>query len=459
MALKKLGLDFEIVGTSEIDKFAIISYASIHNQSDEVEIDYPSKEEMIDYLKNKNIGLDFKTKKVKLPRNLKELKLLYKACILSKCYGDISLLNTDKLPDIDLFTYSFPCQDVSIAGLQKGLEQGQTRSGLLYECERIIEGKKPKYLLLENVKNLVSKKFKPQFEEWLEYLESLGYSNYWQVLNAKDYGIPQNRERVFVVSILNDDKKDFKFPSKQPLNLKLIDLLQTEIDEDLYINTERANTLISKLLEKDEIKNTVTRCDSTIMKPKALDVANAITARCNAGIQNQQSIGVAVCEKKEIIKVGDLEVDGWLDQSKRVYSGQGISPTLHTKIGSENGGIKILVPQATKQGYVEMSVPGVCDLSYPNSKTRRGRVQDCGQSCPTLTTEKQDICYIDKNEIDQYRIRRLSANECWRLMGISDEDFHKAEKHVSQSQLYKQAGNAIVVNVLEAIFRELFKNK
>ena len=236
-------------------------------------------------------------------------------------------------------------------------------------------------------------------------------------------------------------------------------MLQTEIDEDLYINTERANTLISKLLEKDEIKNTVTPCDSTIMKPKALDVANAITARCNAGIQNQQSIGVAVCEKKEIIKVGDLDVDGWIDQSKRVYSDQGISPTLHTKIGSENGGIKILVPQATKQGYVEMSVPGVCDLSYPNSKTRRGRVQDCGQSCPTLTTEKQDICYIDKNEIDQYRIRRLSANECWRLMGISDEDFHKAEKHVSQSQLYKQAGNAIVVNVLEAIFRELFKNR
>ena len=318
MALKKLGLDFEIVGTSEIDKFAIISYASIHNQLDEVEIDYPSKEEMIDYLKNKNIGLDFKTKKVKLPRNLKELKLLYKACILSKCYGDISLLNTDKLPDIDLFTYSFPCQDVSIAGLQKGLEQGQTRSGLLYECERIIEGKKPKYLLLENVKNLVSKKFKLDFDKWVEYLESLGYSNYYKVLNAKDYGIPQNRERVFLVSILNDDKKDFKFPVGQDLNLKLIDMLDTTIDEDLYINTERANTLISKLLEKDEIKNTVTPCDSTIMKPKALDVANAITARYNAGIQNQQSIGVAVCEKKEIIKVGDLDVDGWIDQSKRV---------------------------------------------------------------------------------------------------------------------------------------------
>ena len=149
MALRNLGVEHEVVAISEIDKFAIKSYEAIHGQT----------------------------------RNL----------------GDITKINTEDIPDHDLFTYSFPCQDISIAGKMRGLDkESGTRSSLLWECERIIKAKKPKYLLMENVKNLVGKKFKSYFEEWLKVLEDLGYSNYWRVLNSQDFNVPQNRERVFV---------------------------------------------------------------------------------------------------------------------------------------------------------------------------------------------------------------------------------------------------------------------
>lgn len=149
-ALQRLGVPHRIVGISEIDKYAIQSYNAIFGET----------------------------------RN----------------YGDI--MQIEKLDYADLWTYSFPCTDISVAGRQEGIIKGVTRSGLLYEVQRLLEKSKecnelPKYLLLENVKNLVGKKFKPQFDAWLEYLDALGYNTYWQVLNAKDYGVPQNREREY----------------------------------------------------------------------------------------------------------------------------------------------------------------------------------------------------------------------------------------------------------------------
>jgi DNA (cytosine-5)-methyltransferase 1 len=150
-------------------------------------------------------------------------------------YGDISKINWDEVPDFDLFTYSSPCQDFSNAGLQRGGEEGSgTRSSLLWECRRAILAKKPKYLLLENVKALVSKKFLPVFNKWKAELESYGYSNFAQVLNAKDYGIPQNRERIFLVSILGDEK--YSFPKPFPLELRLKDMLEKEVDEKYYLS-------------------------------------------------------------------------------------------------------------------------------------------------------------------------------------------------------------------------------
>lgn len=190
-ALKKLGIPHKVIGISEIDKFSIQSYEAMHGKTHN--------------------------------------------------YGDIR--NIKSLDYADLWTYSFPCQDLSVAGRREGIKR-ETRSGLLLEVERLLNdavvgGLQPKYLLLENVKNLVGKKFKPDFDLWLEKLNLLGYNNYWQVLNAKDYGVPQNRERVFVVSIRKDlDIKGYKFPEKIPLDKKLKDVLEPEVAEKYYLSDE-----------------------------------------------------------------------------------------------------------------------------------------------------------------------------------------------------------------------------
>ena len=153
-------------------------------------------------------------------------------------YGDISKIDWPVVPDFDLFTYSFPCTDVSNSGLQKGLEEGSgTRSSLLWECRKAIIAKKPKYLLLENVKALVGKKFKPYFDKWCNELSEYGYNNYWQVMNAKDYGVPQNRERVFLLSIRKDvDDGNFVFPQKFELKEFLKDKLEDAVDDKYYLS-------------------------------------------------------------------------------------------------------------------------------------------------------------------------------------------------------------------------------
>ncbi len=155
-------------------------------------------------------------------------------------YGDICAIDETKLPYYDLITYSSPCQDFSIAGKQRGGEKGSgTRSSLLWECERIIRAVRPKYLLMENVKALTSKKFFPLFQKWLNTLEKMGYLNFWQVLNSKDYGIPQNREHVFAVSILNGG--DYQFPAPQPLTKRLKDVLEKDVDEKYYLSDKLLN--------------------------------------------------------------------------------------------------------------------------------------------------------------------------------------------------------------------------
>lgn len=215
--------DCTVVNTSEIDKNAMVSYATIHcGLSNEMIINskYPSREQMAQYLIGRNIGFDFKKRShydwLKLARkNNNELNKYYLACVLSHNLGDISSIKS--LNYADLWTYSFPCTDISIAGKQEGIKKGKTRSGLLYEVERLLElavhnKNQPKYLLLENVKNLVGNKFKRQFDEWLNRLDELGYNTYWKIVNSKNCGIPQNRERCFAISIRKDiDTIKFKF--------------------------------------------------------------------------------------------------------------------------------------------------------------------------------------------------------------------------------------------------------
>jgi DNA (cytosine-5)-methyltransferase 1 len=286
---------------------------------------------------------------------------------------------------------------------------------------------------MENVKNLVSKKHKENFFKWLKVLESYGYKNYWEVLNATDYKVPQNRERVFCISILGD--QGYLFPNPSELKLRLKDLLENEVDEKFYLKKEIQNRFVYK------------------NSPSII-----------AGNTNPSQKGM----------------------NGNVYKIDSFAPTLTTNKGE---GIKII--NATKKtGFLYATDGDGIDLNYPDSKTRRGRVQP--QQAHTLTTTGEYGVLelagtIENNWTDQmkrvylkegisptldtmqgrhrqpkilenFRIRKLTPLECWRLMDVSDEDFYKVKNAgISDSQLYKLAGNSIVCNVLVEIFRNLFK--
>ena len=371
MALRNIGIDYEVIGISEIDKFAFKSYEAIHG----------------------------------------------KTCN----FGDITKIN--KLPYCDLLTYSFPCQDLSIAGQQKGISK-DTRSGLLLEVERLLlkakeNGTLPKYLLLENVKNLVGKKFIKDFERWLSFLNNLGYYSNWEVLNAKDYGIPQNRERVFVVSSL--ENIHYNFPKQVELKSKMKDLLEEKVDDKYYLSEK-----LLKCFSDTKNRNGFTRGEK--FNPRKLENCNtafAITTR--AGARPTDNF---------IIQLGNLkntESFGGNPQTGRVYSPDGISPCLNTMQG---GGLEPKILQKAhgfnKGGIKENIVPALTKSSW------------------------QENNFLS----DNMRIRKLTPLECWRLMGFRDMDYYAAKSvGISDAQLYKQAGNSIVVTVLEAIFRNLFFKK
>lgn len=238
MALRNIGLDFEVVGISEVDRYGLIAYDAIHNNDEVIEL--KTKEEMLEEFAKRNIAYNFSTGKCEIPKNEEEIRKLYEAHVRSKNYGDITKIDVNELPDFDLFTYSFPCKNISVAGKQAGLAEGSgTQSSLVWECRDIIKTKKPKYLLMENVKNLVGKNHKPFFDLWCKELEEMGYINYWKVLNGKNFGVPQNRERVMMVSILNNSKATYLLPSKSNRPTQCIaDIMENVVDAKFYVNKE-----------------------------------------------------------------------------------------------------------------------------------------------------------------------------------------------------------------------------
>lgn len=458
MALRNLGIDHEVVAVSDVDEFTVKSYAAIHDSDKSVS--EVSDEEMQDYLEKRNIPLNDKG----VRKNLKgkKLKEFYEACIKSNNLGDISKVETHDIPDHDLFTYSFPCQDISVAGKGSGLDEGSdTRSGLLWECQKVIYGKRPKYLLLENVKNLVGKKHKHNFDKWLEWLEKQGYTNYHQILNAKDYGVPQNRERVFVVSILGHHEP-YEFPEPIELELRLKDVLEDVVDERYYLDNEKANKLISTVASKHEI-NEPTPTDGGLKKPKPREVANTITARYDAGVSNQQSMGTMVIEpnnKKDSdsLAVGFIpRTNGTQHQSNTVYRIDKESPSVSAT--DYKNPIKVLLDNDTIDNEPKAErLGGIFDKD--GTKHQAGAVWDKDHLSPALDTMQggwRQPSVVEGADRNDYRIRKLTPKECWRLMGFSDDDFHKAEGVNSNTQLYKQAGNSIVVDVLEGIFKQLLE--
>jgi DNA (cytosine-5)-methyltransferase 1 len=359
MALRDIGANYECVGWSEIDRWSIKAHNAV----------FP---ELVD-------------------RN----------------YGDITKIDWNAVPDFDLFTYSFPCTDISSAGEQKGFKEGSgTRSSLLWECRRPIAAKRPKFLLMENVKALVSGKYCPLFLKWESWLRSLGYVNYTEILNAKDYGVPQNRERVFMLSILNGCWYEFPHPVR--LEKRLKDVLELEVDEKYFLNERGINYVKKKLGKYTAINGEVAMC---------------LTAN---GCANWT--GTFISDKP--IQIGATKETAWNRQQYRVYDPTGISPTITTKLG---GGLepKILIRGCGFNKGGEADIPG------------------------TITGSAWE-----QNNLLAYagRIRRLTPRECLRLMDVSDGDIDKIQAAgISDTQQYKLAGNSIVKAPMMGIFRNMLK--
>ena len=383
-ALERLNIEHEVVDYVEIDKYAVKSFNAIH-------------------------GTNFEPQ---------------------------DITKWDKQIEVDLIMHGSPCQDFSLAGKQAGGDKDSgTRSSLLYETLRIVAKLKPKYVVWENVKNIISKKHRHNFDNYLEQMESLGYTNYYQVLNAKDYGIPQNRERVFTISILDNNEK-YKFP-----NDKIESNLQDFLDKNVNIKTkpscEKAfNKEYEQIITSDkeiyqcDVKGGYQDCKVGIKVSPTIRANN----NCTHILQKfefppKQELKLRLkdmledeVDEKYYFKKDYLNKKGWFTQN-----------------------------QQTANSFKEDFNIGLFDYSSSDSFAKGKR--DYGFR-DIMGTIKTILKYGIYDNID-FRIRKLTPKECFRLMGFDDEDFEKASQVNSNSQLYKQAGNSIVVNVLMAIFKEL----
>ena len=521
-AFCRIGLDWELVNYCEIDRWASLSYSMVNQCSESL--------------------------------NLRDVRTVTAETVRDR--------------QVDLITYGFPCQDISIAGKQQGFvnDSGEsTRSGLFFEALRIIKELRPRYAIAENVKALTSAKFKNEFATVLSSLEEAGYNNYWRVLNAKDYGIPQNRERVFIVSIRRDvDEGDFQFPDKEPLMLRLRDMLEPaeSVDEKYYLSTEREGVrkLIAELESRYRINSNTVVCAAsrrrnpanpsdcttgspteqrlvphsdgctntltTVQKDNLLLVAESgiithgrVCEHHHTGCYVHDPAGISVApiaghppiiNHPSIIQIGNIAKDPNREHIQdRIYDPSGLAPTLNT-VGGGNLEPKITIdgtigPHETdrvtnKDGMVQTlkatdykNLPKiVIDGATRDVQRQRARVYNPNGLSATITAsdykEPPQISVIgqlkggekgrvvDRDGIDytltatEYkdplkiaepgntrtvRIRKLTPRECWRLMGFLDAEFDRVHG-ISNSQLYKQAGNSIVVNVLSALLSQLF---
>ena len=448
MALKRLGVKVDVVGYSEIDKFAIQVYEALHG-------------------KHKN-------------------------------YGGIG--SFDRLPpNIDICTWSFPCQDISLAGKQRGMEDG-SRSNYGYVFLDTVEAtpyhERPKVLLMENVRALFSATFRDDWREIQLRLERMGYTNYADVLNAKDYGVAQNRERVFIVSILGE--YNYTFPKPIPLTKRLKDYLEDEVDEKYYLSDKQIEQIANwkaynKPLENaksenDETIQTITAKSNTSMNSSMILIKEATKqgyalAQDGDGVYINRphqkrgvvqkgmiqtiktsgaDVGVVVKDtrnlkekladdliKSGIVKGGEVINHSYTNKSKNpnsrltledyIETNNGIMPTLTTRVDT----LGVVVKDS--ENYIYHKSLGGIDNSRRAYKTNK--------IMGTITTHQDNSKVLLDNPL---RIRKLTPREALRLMDVSDSDIDIITSTVSNAQAYKLAGNSIVVSVLEAIFRNLF---
>jgi DNA (cytosine-5)-methyltransferase 1 len=548
-ALRQLGLNYEVVATCDCDQNAILSYVAMRHDIDKElkDFDFPTQDKMIEYLQAKNIGFDWKKNKHTITSRtpITKLKQYYIADKLSRNLGDIS--RVEKLPYADLVTYSSPCQSFSVAGNLAGAAKTCTKcghkwdidfsnpdynykcpicgnaslesttSGLLQEVQRLLsisyeEGTLPKYLLLENVKNLVGKQFIGQFEAWIKWLDSIGYNTYWSILNAKNYGIPQNRERVFAVSIRKDvDNGVFVFPDQIPLTTRLRDVLETKVDEKYYLDDERIEKILNSTFvqEKKRIQFTDV-CDTLLARdykdPKCVPVEGEPSVRQIMNVMpgtNRDNPNQGRVYDKNGLAPTLTKMDGgnrqpfiieenempnpivYDDYNSRISADQDAINTLTRNCGAsaERNGVKIIEPVIVEDFY-QSREPRVYTETAPTIRSERVglKTADVEIEYPCSTRGKQIASAIrasiykqgarnlEENVINglgyegviekeepkiRWRIRKLTTKECWRLMGFSDSDHDRASKYVSPSALYKAAGNSICTSCLVAIFNAL----
>lgn len=501
LALKYLGVDVESYKICEWAIKSIQAYKDIHFTDDN--FDYSkdlSIEEIKQYLFNKGISSNYNepmTQQQVNRLNEKQARTIYNnikathnLVNIQQVKGkDLEIVDTDKYEYI--LTYSFPCQDLSLAGKGKGMSDTSTRSGMLWEVERILTeckqlGILPQILLMENVPQVHGEGNVEDFNKWQLRLEELGYHSYWQDLIATDYGIPQTRNRCFMVSILGD--YNYTFPKPIPLKLKLKDMLEDNVDEKYYLSDK-----MIKYISADNQKWTGNNGEALINKTYASTLnTNEGSRRCDASNYisedveenyNLKGFHKTLRETLESNNIG--EGVNYIDAYNRKIDNSGMAKTISTRVDASNN-TYIAIKNATKQGYLEATDGDGIDLAQPNSETRRGRVQK--NSIQTLTTQNnlgvcvgtyqyaksdnfmqgKDRLQIGKEVSDtlqttqkegivnsDLRIRKLSPRECWRLMGVKDEDFEKCAKNQSDSSLYHLAGDSIVTNCLFYIFKQL----
>ena len=444
-ALTNLGIKYEHWGVCEWDKYAIQSYNAVH-------------------------GTNFN------PSDITKLTA-----------KDLNIVDTEHYNY--LLTYSFPCQDLSNAGKGRGMEKGSgTRSGLLWEVERLLNEctELPQVLLMENVPQVHGKKNIEHFEKWIAFLESKGYSNHWKDLNSKDYGIPQNRNRTYMISVLGG--YTYEFPKPIPLELTLKDFLENEVDEKYYLSEKKLNTInkwnsLERPLEKVYGKNSIARTLTTRSGAECGSLATYCeqfdeTTNIVPSLEGTSELKSKLCKElldNGLVEEGDVirhsyttnRLNNGVDNMSRTESKEKLSPTLDTRCDCL--GVVVKEPselqkevcnKAMEQGL--MKPYDIIDYTYSNARLNEimnGKIQTKNstdnQIANTITcqTENFGVC------VPELRIRKLTPKECWLLMGFDSTDVEKAAKVCSNAQLYKQAGNSIVVNVLMAIFKTLFVPK
>lgn len=492
-ALEVLKANFESYKIAEWSKESIKAYTYIHHYEeikncndkeitnlDGISRNYnePMTKEQINNLKDEEKILLTNCKKI--THNLIDI---------SKVKGeDLNIVDTEKYEYV--LTYSYPCQDLSLSGKLGGMEEGSgTRSSLLWEVERLLKEckNKPQILLMENVPQVIGTKNKSSFHKFMKRLENLGYKNFVKVLNAKDFYIPQNRQRCFMVSILT--KEDvFSFPNKMKLDYYLLDFLDKEVDEKYYLSKKMIDYIANDNQKrtgnnnKSLINKTIASTINTKEGSRRCDASNYIAPNLpqNFDLKVNKRLTETI-KKLDNVNEAPLFLDTYNQKAHSKIVG-----TITTRVSSSNNSF-LLIPENTKKGYAEAKVGDGVYINRPQQKrgvVQKGMIQTIKTSCDDIGVvvigeigEKksnngtqwflQDRVYDNKispaicTSFNPYfltkhlRIRKLTPCECYKLMGFTQGDYERCAKIQSNATIYHQAGDSIVVTVLIAIFGKL----